>query len=131
MPKLLTGNVLVIQVKCSILCFYFSIYHHPSTSKSPFLNEFQSFIGFLSINSSPFIITGDFDIHMDNDSLYAGKFKHACDLLQHMKQPTHIHGHIIDLFITTPENPVSNVGIGECLSDHFFYFIIHQFSGDT
>jgi hypothetical protein len=60
---------------------------------------------------------------MDTASLYAERFKHildACDVIQHVKQPTHIHGHIIDLFITTPDIPVSNVGIGDCLSDHFW-----------
>jgi hypothetical protein len=59
---------------------------------------------------------------MDTVSLYSGKFKHildACDLIQHVKQPTHIHGHNIDIFITTPEIPVSNVPIGECLTDNF------------
>jgi hypothetical protein len=105
------------------LCFYFtSINHPPSTSKSTFLNEFQSFIGFLSTFPSTFIITGDFIIHMDTGSLYAEKFKHildACDLIQHVKQPTHIHGYIIDLFISSPQVPVYNVHVGDCVSDHF------------
>jgi hypothetical protein len=67
---------------------------------------------------------------MDTVSLYSGKFKHildACDLIQHVKQPTHIHGHIIDLFITTPEIPVSNVRIGECLTDHFSISLLIDF----
>jgi hypothetical protein len=122
-PKFSTFEVLLLQVKSSNLCFYFtSIYRPPSTSKSTFLNEFQSFIGFLSTFPSPFIITGDFNIHMDTGSLYAEKFKHildACDLIQHVKQPTHIHGHIIDLFISSPEVPVYNVRVGDCVSDHF------------
>jgi hypothetical protein len=59
---------------------------------------------------------------MDIGSLYVEKFKHileACNLIQHVKQPTHIHGHIIDLFISSPEVLVYNVRVGECVSDHF------------
>jgi hypothetical protein len=54
---------------------------------------------------------------MNTVSLYSGKFKHildALDLIQHVKKPTYIHDHIIDLFTKTPEIPVSNVLIGEC-----------------
>jgi hypothetical protein len=67
---------------------------------------------------------------MDTVSLYSGKFKHilyACDLIQYVKQPTHIHGPIIDLFITTPEIPVSNVRIGECLTDHLSISLLIDF----
>jgi hypothetical protein len=88
-PKFLTFDVLVLQVKSSNLCFYFtSIYRPWNASKSTFLNEFQSFIGFLSTFPSPFSITGDFNIHMDTVSLYSGKFKQirdACYLIQHVK----------------------------------------------
>jgi hypothetical protein len=87
-------------------------------------------IGFLSSFPSPFIITGDFNIHMDSASLYAERFKHildACDVIQHVKQPTHIQIHIIDLFITTPDIPVSNVRIGNCLSNHFLIFSLINF----
>jgi hypothetical protein len=43
-PKFLTFEVLILQVKSSNFCFYFTgIYHPPSTSNS-FLNKFQSFL---------------------------------------------------------------------------------------
>jgi hypothetical protein len=91
--KFLIFEVLVLQVKSSNLCFYFTSTYRPPSN-----------------------------IHMDTVSLYSGKLKHilnVCNLIQHVKQQTHIHGHIIDLFITTPEIQVSNVCIGQCLNDYF------------
>jgi hypothetical protein len=40
-----------------------------------------------------------------------------------------IHGHLIDLCITTPEIPVSNVHIGECLTVHFSISLLINFQG--
>jgi hypothetical protein len=59
---------------------------------------------------------------MDTGSLYAEKFKHildACDLFQLVKQPKHIHVHTIELYISSPEVPVYNLCVCDCVSDHF------------
>jgi hypothetical protein len=64
---------------------------------------------------------------MDTGSLYAEKFMHildACDLTLDVKQPTHIHVHIIDLFISSPEVPLYNVCLGDCVSWKSLFFLL-------
>jgi len=54
----------------------FNIYRPPSSSTfskpfSVFLDEFNSFLSFAATTPHEFIITGDFNIHLDNHSDHA------------------------------------------------------------
>ena len=122
-PQFASFESLVVQVKNSNCCLYFlSVYRPPNSSQSAFLVDFQLFISFLSTLSSPIVITGDFNLHMDRSSPYSNGFKellNSCDLKQHVDKPTHIHGHILDLVITPSDLQISGLHVGDCLSDHF------------
>ena len=71
---------------------------------SSFLQEFEKFIVNYLLHPSDIILTGDFNIHMDNTSnTYANQFKDflsAHGLIQHITAPTHRYGHCLDLMIT-------------------------------
>ena len=60
----------------------------------------MSFLGFLSSVNCSYYICGDFNIHVDVPVGDGYKFMtclDSCDLKQLVNQPTHLHGHILDL----------------------------------
>jgi exonuclease III len=111
----------------------FNIYRPPSShakhrdiaSFSQFLKDFQTLISSVSTTPHEFIITGDFNIHVDdltdsNAAQFTSLLDHA-NLIQHVSFPTHLGSHTLDLVITTADTTLS-----PCLnylpvspSDHF------------
>ena len=92
---------------------------------SSFLREFENLILEYLLHPSEIIITGDFNIHVDDvHNTNANQFKHllqAFGLTQHIKEPTHRLGHCLDLVITRDISPpiASNFIILPGLSDHY------------
>ena len=97
----------------------FNIYRPPSSpaksrdvaSFSQFLADFQTLISSISTTPYEFLITGDFNIHVDDltDS-NALKFISLLDLAnltQHVPFSTHCHSHTLDLVITTSDSSLS------------------------
>ena len=63
----------------------------------------MSFVGFLSPFNSPYYICDDINIHVDvpvGDGYKFMTFLDLCDLKQLVNQPTHLHGHILDLILS-------------------------------
>jgi len=81
-----------------------NIYRPPSSSQSDFLSEFTSLLEDFHCSPSDLIITGDFNLHLDNPSApYVSSFLDILDtfgLTQHITFPTHESGHTLDLLIT-------------------------------
>ena len=87
----------------------FNIYRPPASSSkavpfSQFLTDFQTFISQASTISHEFLITGDFNNHVDHaDNFHTKKFLSLLDssnLTQLVPFPTHRSGHTLDLVIT-------------------------------
>jgi len=85
---------------------FFNIYRPPSSSFfskpfSLFLDEFNSFLSVAATTPHEFVITGDFNIHLDNSSDHAtSQFLSVIssfNLLQHLNFPTRSKNHILDL----------------------------------
>jgi exonuclease III len=110
-----------------------NIYHPPPTSAvsrnkstfSQFLEDFQCLVSTVTTLPHEFIITGDFNIHVDNatDS-YTQQFLSVlndANLTQHVTFPTHSHSHTLDLFITGINSSLrpSITPINTSPSDHF------------
>ena len=81
-----------------------NIYRPPALSKTTFISEFTSLLeGFIS-SPSELIITGDFNLHVDQPTApYVASFLDLLDtftLTQHISFPTHDPGHTLDLLIT-------------------------------
>ena len=87
----------------------FNIYRPPTSSKysqpiSVFLDEFQTFKSSSPTTPHEFIITGDFNIHLDDPLNSSSQFTNllsSTNLTQHVSGSTHIHNHTLDLVITS------------------------------
>ena len=80
-----------------------SIYHPPGPCSSYFLDEFMSFVCFLSSVDGNYFICGDFNIHVDipcTDSYKLESLLESCNLTQSVNNTTHLHGHILDLILS-------------------------------
>ena len=111
----------------------FNIYRPPSSSNysqpiSVFLDEFQTFLSSAATTPHEFIITGDFNTHLDDhvDSS-AQQFTNllsSTNLTQHVSVSTHIHNHTLYLVITSSHTNLSPT-ISQSfitVSDHFPIF---------
>src|ERR1043165_37199 len=103
----------------------FNIYRPPTSSAysskpSVFLDEFGSLLSLAATTPNEFLITGDFNIHVDNpsDSL-ASDFLNV--LIEHVNFPTHIKNHTLYLVITSASSLLSpNLS-------HFVINITHRY----
>ena len=106
---------------CKIRTNLVTIYRPP---KSPsFLDQLQTLFSELISMKSSFIITGDFNIHLDvADNHETLKFKEILNdfnLKQHVTTSTHTHGHILDVFITPEDfNHIVDISVSDSVSDH-------------
>ena len=102
---------------------FFKIINRPPRYSGKFIDEFAEL---LSVSCTDynffFIITGYFNIHVDNNMDSNAKELSALldtfGLFQHVKGPTHTRGHTLDLVISKCVN-VSSVDVKDlALSDH-------------
>ena len=93
---------------------------HPVTT-STFFTDFAEYLETVILSSEPLVITGDFNVHVDDSNdLDAAKLLDLLDslgLCQHVTQSTHELGHTIDLIITRRSDSVIH---GSPTTDHLF-----------
>ena len=81
-----------------------SPYHQPF---SVFLSEIEPLLSSFATMSHPFIITGDFNIHLDNPNephtITFSSLLSSVNLIQHVTFPTHKSNHTLDLVITSED----------------------------
>jgi len=75
------------------------------------------------VQNCSIVVCGDFNIHVDQiDDTHAVRFEQlllqSCDLVQHVKEPTHSAGHALDLVITRNDTDIGDVYVGGMVSDH-------------
>jgi exonuclease III len=102
-----------------------SVKSRDSTSFSQFLDDFQTLISFISTSPHDFLITGDFNIHVDDltdsNALQFISLLDLANLTQHVSFPTHRLSHTLDLVITPTDSILCPV-VSLCPispSDHF------------
>ncbi|ELU01539.1 hypothetical protein CAPTEDRAFT_207616, partial [Capitella teleta] len=88
-----------------------------------FLSEFGDYLEDIIMKPGRLIITGDFNLHVDNDTnCDAAEFMsclESSDLLQHVRSSTHGSGHILDLVISRKRDCIDpRVIVSEGVSDH-------------
>lgn len=102
------------------------VLYRPPKYSSGFINDFSELISIISTDFDSFIITGDFNIHIDHANDNTSKELTALfdifDLVQHVTEPTHIRGHTLDLVISKGLNIPSVNVVDLALSDHFCVF---------
>ena len=128
--KFLSFEYTEVLLKAKRRCIRIVLIYRPPPSAenkltfSMFVREFTCLLEELSITSGELLIFGDFNLHVENSS-----DSHACQFLDlltsfglqnHVTNPTHVHGHVLDLVITrVTENIISNVSVhGQVVSDH-------------
>ena len=117
--KLHSGNITI-----------YSVYRPPSTSSyattfSKFLNDFESFLTVAAVSPHNFLITGDFNIHVDK-STDANRTKFysvldAFNLMQLVSVPTHKDHNTLDLVIVPSDSTLVTdlTVLPVAPSDHF------------
>ena len=79
--------------------------------KRTFLNKFADYLESVVFSPEPLLITGDFNIHVDNiNDLYASRFNNLLESV-HLDQHVHcstcsLHGHTLNLIITRQSESV-------------------------
>ena len=93
---------------------------HP-VSTSTFIADFADYLETLILSTEPLVITGDFNIHVDDstnpDTARLLDLLDSMGLRQHVNQPTHELGHTIDLIITRQSDSIIS---GSPVTDHLF-----------
>lgn len=101
---------------------FVSVYRPPG-STTTFLDEFVTFLDFLLSLSSDPVILGDFNIDPKKHSAAYIKYSEilgSANLKQHVDVMTHLHGSILDHFITPVDSDLlqKRVCINDCITDH-------------
>ena len=101
------------------------IYRPPPSNFQDFLDDLTSLLETLHRKPIPFVLVGDFNVHVDNQNDAKAKrfldILHSFDLEQHVDFATHRLGHTLDLMISQRQGDlsISNIRLGELISDHF------------
>lgn len=101
-----------------------TIYRLQYIPAATFLKEFTEFLEILSVMPEDFVLSGDFNFHMDSNDYYAELLRNlwsSFNLVQHVHVPTHKLNHTLDLVLTRKESSKISKLIAEDvqLSDHF------------
>ncbi len=116
-----------------------TVFYRPPPSQlngftsSRFLEEWEEFVSQCVLSKSEIIIMGDVNIHLDNSNLCSThrfiNILNSCGLQQHVQEPTHHHGHILDVLISRDTSTcmknvdVKDIGLcndyGNLLNDHY------------
>ncbi|KAK0152032.1 hypothetical protein N1851_006603 [Merluccius polli] len=116
-------EVLAVQLKGPVPTIIVSVYCPPKAS-STFITELSSILADLCAITSNIILTGDFNIHVDNPNyIFSIDFistLDSFDLTQYVTFPTHNKGHILDLICCSGVVPFNLSGTELPLSDHKF-----------
>ena len=105
------------------------IYRPPSSENhrvrsSVFFKEFSHYTESIILSKEHLLILGDFNIHVDvlsdPDTRKFLDLLYSLGLEQHVDQPTHIHGHTLDLAITSKASSIIQTSprVGRYFSDH-------------
>jgi hypothetical protein len=106
----------------------FNVYRPPDSSShtdsfGTFLKEFQTQLATMATTPHPFLITGDFNIHIENSAnSHSASFLsllNDANLTQHVHTPTHVHGHTLDLVISHSSLNPDVQCLTSTPSDHF------------
>ena len=105
----------------NVLC---SCVYRPGAINEAFFSEFDDYLGTIFLKFTNIVICGDLNIHLDNiKSSYSTKLFHlitSYGLHQYVKEPTHKHGHLLDVVISSSKGvDPSSVVVGHLDSQIF------------
>ncbi|XP_074522673.1 uncharacterized protein LOC141787880 [Halichoeres trimaculatus] len=107
----------------SILCI--TVYR-PPRHDAAFISEFSEFLSIIHATYNFIIISGDFNIHIDKPSDSMAKeflnLLNYLDFNQHVTQPSHERGHILDLVLSYGLSASVSSVVDLAVSDHYCVF---------
>ncbi|KAI0214517.1 putative RNA-directed DNA polymerase from transposon BS [Lamellibrachia satsuma] len=101
------------------------IYRPPTTSVQSFLDEFTKYVNEIVVTRQDILIVGDFNLHCELNSAPGVKLLNDIlaenNLKQHVTEPTHMKGHMLDLVITRSSSSIvsSTTAYPSSISDHY------------
>ncbi len=120
-----TFEMLACHLRSSSDSWISIVIYRPGSSlpSSVFFGELTTLFEIISTFSSPIIISGDLNVHVDDIGDQYGQrllqLLDAFNFVQHVSGPTHVHGHTLDLIITSAAVvPVSVLLDPPIYSDH-------------
>ena len=128
----------IVQFTSSQYMRIIVLYRTPYSEKhkvtiSTFFTEFSNYLETVVMSKEPLLILGDFNIHVDVaenlDSIKFLDMLESVGLQQHVKHPTHVGGHTLDLIITRQIDRIISVEprADQFLSDHSSTLCFLQF----
>ena len=97
--------------------------YRPPKASSTFLSELSELLTSIWSMSTSTLLLGDFNIHVDSTSCpFASEFLSLLDcfnITQHVKGPTHVKGHTLDLVCSTGAAPSHLQCLDLTVSDHY------------
>ena len=119
-------EVMAVNVRGAGITLVVVVVYRPGSkpADSAFFKDFADIIERVAVRSTPVVVVGDLNIHLDDTLLPSSvKFNDiiaGCDMQQHVSSPTHTTGHTLDVVITQ-STTVIKVGVDPpVFSDHFF-----------
>ena len=89
---------------------------------SEFFKDLTAVLDVSTTHRCSIVLCGDFNIHVDETSDSNGKrllrLLQSSQRIHHVSGPTYTDGHLLDLIFTRDNEPVSDVAVGEFISDH-------------
>ena len=127
--KTFEGIEVVLRVRPTSTVRIVTIYRPPSSGKnttlfSEFISEFSRVLDRAATRPTEYVIVGDFNVHYGDqlrpDVRDLSELLKDNEFKQHVTEPTHVGGNILDLVITrdTPDNTIAGVSVDTLLSDH-------------
>ena len=127
--KTFEGIEVVLRVRPTLTVRIVTIYRPPSSGKnttpfSEFITELSHVLDRAATRPTEYVIVGDFNVHYGDlrwhDVRVLSELLKDNEYTQHVTEPTHVGGNILDLVITrdTPDNIVAGVSVDTLLSDH-------------
>ena len=127
--KTFEGIEVVLRVRPTFTVRIVTIYRPPSSGKnttpfSEFITELSHVLDRAATRPTEYVIVGDFNVHYGDlrwhDVRVLSELLKDNEYTQHVTEPTHVGGNILDLVITrdTPDNIVAGVSVDTLLSDH-------------
>ena len=113
-------NLSTIQSRSSVVCL---VIYRSGSDIDTFLSEFTAILETVAVYNCNVVITGDFNIHVDDaldrDARRFLDLLESFGLSQCVTGPTHKQGHTLDLVITRSDLPLPEISVEPPLiSDH-------------
>ena len=121
LPSLSSFESISGKGECGRTCLNILNIYRPPGPASSFFSELQDLLVYLASLPHELVLMGDFNLHLESlssDVRQLTGILESFDLNQHVKFPTHIHGHSLDVMIFSNRCDVFFVSPSDAISDH-------------